>query len=89
MIQNKDIVVVKGDKDSNIVIMKKSDNVTKLDTMIDNGIMKGTYRETTDNTLKELSRFQDFYIETFVIMSAIEICSLIATNFMEQLNLKL
>ena len=91
MVQNKDIVVVKGDKDSNKVIMKKSD-VTKLDTMIDNGIMKGTYRETTDNTLKELSRFQDFYIETFVIMSAIKICSLIAINqhvFMEQLNLKL
>ena len=43
MIQNKDIVAVKGDKDSNVVIMKKSDYVTKLDTMIDDGIMKGTY----------------------------------------------
>ena len=28
--------------------------------MIDDGIMKGTYIETTDNTLKELFRFQDF-----------------------------
>ena len=28
MIQNKDIVVVKGDKDSSVVIMKKSDYVT-------------------------------------------------------------
>ena len=55
MIQNKDIVVVKGDKDSSVVIMKKSDYVTKLDTMIDDGIIKGTYVETTDNTLKELS----------------------------------
>ena len=60
MIQNKDIVVVKGDKDPSVVIMKKSDDVTKLDTMIDDGIMKGTYVESTDNTLKELSRFQDF-----------------------------
>ena len=42
MIQNKDIVVVKGDKDSGVVIMKKSDCVTKLDTMIDDGIIKGT-----------------------------------------------
>ena len=42
MIQNKDIVVVKGDKDSSVVIIKKSDYVTKLDTMIDDGIMKGT-----------------------------------------------
>ena len=60
IIQNKDIVVVKDDKDSSVVIMKKSDYVTKLDIMIDDGIIKGTYVETTDNTLKELSRFQDF-----------------------------
>ena len=42
MIQDKDIVVVKGNKDHSIVIMKRSDNVTKLETMIDDGIMKGT-----------------------------------------------
>ena len=54
MIQNKDIVVVKGDKDSSVVIMKKSDYVTKLDTMINHDIMKDTYVETTDNTLKEI-----------------------------------
>ena len=60
MIQNKDIVVVQGDQDSSVVIMKKSDYVTNLDTMIDDGIMKSTYIETTDNTLKELLQFQDF-----------------------------
>ena len=65
MIQNKDIVVVKSDQDSSVVIMKKSDYVTKLDTMIDDGIIKGTYVETTDNTLKELSRFQDFLYRNF------------------------
>ena len=43
MIQNKDIVVVKGDKDSSIVIMIKSDYVPKLDSMIHDGIMNGTY----------------------------------------------
>ena len=43
MIQDKDIVVVKGNKNSSVVIMKKSDYVTKLDTMIDGVIMKGTY----------------------------------------------
>ena len=42
MIQKKDIVVVKGDKDSSVVIMKKSDYVTKLGTMIDDIIIKGT-----------------------------------------------
>ena len=45
--------------------MKISDYVTKLDTMIDDGIMKGTFVETTDNTLKELSRFQDFLYRNF------------------------
>ena len=57
MIQNKDIVVVKGDKDSSIVIMKKSGYVAKLDFTIDGGTMKGTYIETNDDKLKELSRF--------------------------------
>ena len=61
MIQNKDIVVVKGDKDSSVVITKKyvtNIYVIKLDTMTDDGIMKGTYVETIDNTLKELSRLK-------------------------------
>ena len=65
MIQNKDIVVVKGDKDSSVVIMKKSDYITKLDTMIDDSIIKGNYVETTDNMLKELSRFQGFLYRNF------------------------
>ena len=45
--------------------MKKLDYVIKLDTMIDYGIMKGTYVETTDNTLKELLLFQDFLYRNF------------------------
>ena len=45
--------------------MKKSDYVTKLDTMIDDGIVEGTYVETTGNTLKKLSRFQDFLYRNF------------------------
>ena len=65
MTQNKDIAVLKGDKDSSVVIMKKSDYVTKLDTMIDDGVTKGTYVETTDNTSKELPRFQDFLHRSF------------------------
>ena len=45
--------------------MKKLDYAIKLDTMIDYGIMKGTYVETTDNTLKELLLFQDFLYRNF------------------------
>ena len=65
MIKNKDFVVVQCDKDSSLVITKNSDYVTNLHTMTDDGIMKGTYVKTTDNTLKELSRFQDFLYGNF------------------------
>ena len=65
MIQNKDILDAKGDKDSSIVIMEKSACVTKLDNMIDDGIMKGTYKQTTANTLNKLSQFQDFLYRNF------------------------
>ena len=66
--------------------MKKSDYTSKLDTMIDDGIMKGTYAKTTDNTLKD---FRTFYVETFIIMSTIRICNSIEINqhiFMEKLE---
>ena len=46
------MVVVKGDKDSSIVIMKKLDYLAKLDTVIHDGIIKSTCIETTDNTFK-------------------------------------
>ena len=52
MIQKKDIVVAKGDKDTSVVIMKKSDYKTKLDTMTNDDIMKSTYVKTNYNTLK-------------------------------------
>ena len=47
--------------------MKKSDYAAKLQTMIHGGITKDTYIETNDNTLNELSRFQDFLYRQFYI----------------------
>ena len=44
---------------------KLFDRKKRLDSMIDDGIMKGIYVETTDNTLKELSGFQDFLYRSF------------------------
>ena len=40
--------------DSIIIKIRKLDYGTILDTLIYNGIMKGNYREITENTLKEL-----------------------------------
>ena len=48
---NKD--VVRGDKDSSIVIMKRTDYLTKIEAMIEEGIQNGTYSE-------DFTRFQVF-----------------------------
>ena len=53
--KKKDIVNVKFDKGSSIVIMKKSHYLNKLDTVIHDDIITDTCIETTDNRLKELS----------------------------------
>ena len=79
MIQNKDIFV-KGDKDSSVVIMKKSDCVTKLDSMISGSIMNDIFVETTDNTSKNYRDFRTFYLQTFITMNTIKICNLIAID---------
>ena len=73
MIQNKNIVVVKGDEDASIVIMKKSGYVTKSDIMIDDGIIKGTYLETTKSTLKISCDFRTFLIQFFMNMNIIKV----------------
>ena len=61
MIQNKDIVVVKGYKDFSIVIVKKSDYVTKSDTIIDRQYYgRLTYRHYWPHD------FTTFFVETFI-----------------------
>ena len=37
---NKDIVVLKGDKDSSIALMNRSDYIEKLKVMIEDGIKR-------------------------------------------------
>ena len=60
LIKNEDIVIIPGDKDSCVVIMNKSDYVQKLQQMINDGIEKGVYAESENNTIVELNRFNDF-----------------------------
>ena len=57
---NKDIVILSGDKDSSMVIMNKKDYNKKIDNMINDGIQQVKYKETDDNILKELESFQSF-----------------------------
>ena len=44
LIQNKDVVILKGDKDSSIVIMNKTDYITKVETMIEERIKRNIRR---------------------------------------------
>ena len=63
--RDQNTVVVSGDKDSCIVIMNKTDYISKMQGMIDEGISNGTYQEADDDTLGELRRFQDFLYRNF------------------------
>ena len=60
LMRNKDIAVIPGDKDSSVVIMDKTDYNRKLQHMIDDGIEKGIYAPTTDETLSDLRKFNSF-----------------------------
>ena len=58
--KNKDIVMLSAGKESCTVILNKNDYFCKVDEMIEASIAEGKYIETTDNTLCDLKRFQDF-----------------------------
>ena len=45
IIRKSDIVILRGDKDSGVVIMNRSDYIEKLEGMIEKGVKKGTYIE--------------------------------------------
>ena len=64
MIQNKDIAVAKGGKDSRIVIMKKLNFVAKLE-IITHDCIRSYCIEATENKLKEQSRFQNILLRNF------------------------
>ena len=59
--ENKDLVVISGDKDSCAVIFKRGDYAKKFQGMIDEGITNGTYAPTVDTILNELRKFQFFF----------------------------
>ena len=43
LIREKDVVVMKGDNDSSVVIVNKTDYIEKLENMVKEGIAKWTY----------------------------------------------
>ena len=62
---NKDIVLLSGDKDSSVVVMNKVDYVEKVNSMINEGIRQDKYEMTTDSTHADLEKFQSFLYRNF------------------------
>ena len=60
LIENKDLVVISGNMDSRVVILKRSDYDKNLQSMIDWGITNGTYAPTIDS--KHLVILRNFNI---------------------------
>ena len=58
-------MILRGGKDSSVVIMNRSDYIEKLKRMIEEGVKKGTYEKTEDTTLQDLKKFQDFLYRNF------------------------
>ena len=59
LMQEKDVVVMKGDKDLSVVILNKTNNTEKLENMVKEGIDKGTSLKTlrtSNNFLNEISK---------------------------------
>ena len=52
IIRKSNIVILRGDKDSSVVIMNRSDYIKKLEGVIEEGVRKGTYKKTEDTTLQ-------------------------------------
>ena len=60
LINDQDISIISADKGSCVVILKRTDYINKLETVINKGIEPGTYVEFEDTTLNDLKLFQDF-----------------------------
>ena len=65
LIQEEDVVVMKGDKYSSVIILNKTDYIEKLENMVKEGIDKGTYTLAEDNTIKVLKNFKQFLKRNF------------------------
>ena len=65
LINNPEVVILEGDKETAIVIMNKIAYVNKMNQMINDGIRDGTYTESMDTTIEDLSHYRDFLYRNF------------------------
>ena len=65
MVRDKDLVLLNGDKDSQVVVMNRIDYNNTMQKIIDDGIKSKIYEETADHTFKDLKNFQEFLYRNF------------------------
>ena len=66
LIRKSDIVILKVDKDSSVVIMNRWEYIEKPEGMIGEEVKKGTYKKTEDTTLQDLKKYQGFLYRNFL-----------------------
>ena len=62
LIWKSDIVILRGEKDSSVVIMNRPDDIEQLERMIKQRVKKGTYNKTEDTTLQDLKKISRFFV---------------------------
>ena len=65
LIQNNDIVLLLGDKDSLVVVRNKKDYILKVDNKINVGIQQDKYEWANDKPHEDLEKFQHFLYHNF------------------------
>ena len=74
LIRKSNIVILRGDKDSSMVIMNRSDYIEKLEGMIEEGVKKGTYKKQKIQTYKIWKNFTIFCIGISIHTNIINLC---------------
>ena len=65
IVNDKNLVVVSGDKESCVILIDKTDYQDNLQKMVDDGIKNGIYKVAEDNALKDLKLFKSFLYRNF------------------------
>ena len=62
LIRKSNIVILRGDKDSSVVIMNRSNYIEKLEGMIEERVKKGTYKKTR-YSLTRFEKISRFFVQ--------------------------
>ena len=62
LIWKSDIVILRGDKDSSVVIMSRSDYIQKLEGAIEEGVKKSTYKKNRRYNLARSEKISRYFV---------------------------